>query len=193
MRLFPGAKDYTDVYDRFGLLGPKSLFGHCIHLSDREVARLAQTQSVAVHCPTSNLFLGSGLFDWRRLQQAAVPVAVATDIGAGTSYSMLATLGEAYKIQQLQGRSLSPLTAFHAITRGNAVALGLDSMIGSLSAGREADLVALDPSATPEMAHRSERARSIEDELFVLMTMGDDRAVRRAWVMGEHAFPPVGP
>lgn len=180
--LYPECRDYTDVYDRFGLLGPKSLLGHCIHLSPRERARLIESGSVTVHCPTSNLFLGSGLFDPTGLRTA-----IATDIGAGTSYSMLETLNEAYKVQQLQGRSLSPLAAFHAITLGNAGAIGLEGRIGSFAPGREADLVMLDAAATPAMAHRMARAQSLEDELFVLMTLGDDRAVAATYLMGERA------
>ena len=192
--LYPDALDYTDVYDRFGLLGPKSLFGHCIHLSARERARLAETGSVAVHCPTSNLFLGSGLFDRQAAREAGLRIAFATDIGAGTSYSMLQTLNEAYKVQQMQGRSLSPLAAFHAITLGNAAALGLEGSIGSFSPGREADLVLLDARATPAMAHRMERAQTLDDELFILMTMGDERAVTATYVMGEKvAFAPPAP
>lgn len=182
--LFPEAVDYTDVYDRYGLLGPRSLFGHCIHLTKRERARLAETSSVAVHCPTSNLFLGSGLFD-----PAGLRTAIATDIGAGTSYSMLATLNEAYKVQQLQGRALDPLTAFHAITLGNAEAIGMQHLIGSFAPGREADLVFLDARATPAMAHRMQRAERLEDELFILMTLGDDRAVAATYLMGERADP----
>jgi guanine deaminase len=117
-----------------------------------------------------------------------VRVAVATDIGGGTSFSMLATIGEAYKVLRLQGQSLGPDTAFHAITRGNAVALGLDELIGSFEPGRECDAVVLDPSATPAMAHRmAAAAGTIEEELFVLATMGDDRAVRATYVMGEVA------
>lgn len=184
-RLFPEAKDYTDVYDRFGLLTRRSLFGHCIHLSGRERARLAEAGSVAVHCPTSNLFLGSGLFDAAAARAAGLRTAVATDVGAGTSYSMLRTLGEAYKVRLLQGQTLTPLEAFHWATLGNAEAIGLGERIGSFATGREADFILLDARATPEMAHRMERATSLEDELFVLMTMGDDRAIAATYVMGE--------
>lgn len=186
-QLFPQAKDYTDVYDRFGLIGPKSLFGHCIHLSGRERGRLAEQRAVAVHCPTSNLYLGSGLFDWQQIEADEVPVAVATDVGAGTSYSMLRTMSEAFKVQRLQGRTLGPLPGFYAMTLGNATALGLHHLIGSFAPGREADFVVLNASATPEMAHRMERVHSLEDELFVLMTMGDERAVSATYVMGERS------
>ncbi|HRK25325.1 MAG TPA: guanine deaminase [Beijerinckiaceae bacterium] len=183
--LFPEARDYTDVYDHFGLVGRNSLFGHCIHLGERERLRLAGAGAVAVHCPTSNLFLGSGLFDWQRARDSGMTVAIASDIGAGTSYSMLRTLGEAFKVQRLLGHTLDPFAAFHAVTLGNATALRLDQRIGSFAPGREADFVVLDAGATPEMAHRLERVTSLADELFLLMTMGDERAVRDTYVMGE--------
>ena len=185
--LFPGARDYTDVYDRFGLLGPRSLFGHCLHLSDAELDRLSETGSVAVFCPTSNLFLGSGLADRGRLANRSRPVrlGLATDIGAGTSYSMLRTAAEIYKIEQLQGRSLAVHDALRWITRGNAEALGLDQEIGVLEPGRFADLVVLDSRATAAMAHRMERCESLEEELFVLLTLGDDRAVAETYIRGK--------
>ncbi len=189
--LFPEAADYTDVYDRYGLLGPRSLFGHCIHLSERERQRLSETGSVAVFCPTSNLFIGSGLFDLAAMQDAGRPVrtALATDVGGGTSYSMLRTAAEAYKVLQLQGQNLPAMAAFAMITRGNAEALGLAEEIGSIAPGRYADLVVLDARATPAMAHRMDRVTTLEEELFVLMTLGDDRSVRETYVAGVPARP----
>jgi len=185
--LFPEAASYTDIYRRHGLLGPRSLFGHCIHLEDSEVDLLAESGSVAVFCPTSNLFIGSGLFDRARLAGHAPPVRIglATDVGGGTSYSMLATAAEAYKVLQLQGQTLSPLAAFHQITRGNALALGLESEIGTLAPGSWADLVVLDSRSTPALAHRMETAGRLEDELFALMILGDDRAVAATYVQGR--------
>ncbi|PKQ08461.1 MAG: guanine deaminase [Alphaproteobacteria bacterium HGW-Alphaproteobacteria-10] len=182
--LFPQARDYTDIYARYGMLGPRSLMGHCIHLSDREAGALAESGAVAVFCPTSNLFLGSGLFDLARLRAAGVRVAVATDVGAGTSYSLLRTLDEAYKVLQLQGQSLAPLRGFYMATLGNARALGLEGAIGSLSVGAEADLVTLDVRATPAMALRAETVETLAQELFVLQTMGDDRSVAAVHVAG---------
>ena len=189
--LFPQARDYLDVYQRFGLAGPRSLFGHCIHLSERELHALHDTGGSAIFCPTSNLFLGSGLFDLKRASDPHRPVqvGVATDIGAGTSYSMLRTMSEAYKILQLQGQRLDPFAAFHMMTRGNARVLSLDDRIGSIAPGREADLVVLDARATPAMAHRMERAETLADELFVLMMMGDERSVRATYVMGGMVQP----
>ncbi|MEK0082400.1 guanine deaminase [Benzoatithermus flavus] len=186
--LFPWARSYTDIYDRYGLLGPRSLFGHCIHLGEDELARLSATGSVAVFCPTSNLFIGSGLFDMAKLRDAARPVRVslATDVGGGTSYSMLRTAAEAYKVLQLRRQNLPALDAFYLMTLGNARALGLDDRIGALRPGHEADLVVLDARATPAMAHRMESVRGdLAEELFVLMTLGDDRAVRATYVAGE--------
>jgi guanine deaminase len=187
-RLFPNDASYTAVYARFGLLGPRSLMGHCIHLDDCEVALLRDTQSVAVFCPTSNLFIGSGLFDYARLAAAGVRIALATDVGGGTSYSMLRTAAEAYKVMQLQGQNLPALAAFDLMTRGNAAALGLETEIGGIVPGAFADLVVLDARATPAMAHRMETIRDLEEELFVLMTMGDDRAVRQTYIAGRPAL-----
>jgi guanine deaminase len=183
--LYPEAEDYAGTYADYGLLGAQSLMGHCIHMTKREWRAFAEARAVAVFCPTSNLFLGSGLFDWDRARREGVRVAVATDIGGGTSYSMLRTMAEAYKVLQLQGQSLSALEALHAITRGNAVALGLDHLVGSLEPGHEADIVVLDPAATRAMAHRLETARDLFEELFVLVTLGDERNVAATYVAGE--------
>ena len=184
-RQFPWAKTYLDVYARYDLLGPRSIFGHCIHLEESEVIALARSDSVAAFCPTSNLFLGSGLFDKRRLDDAGVRVALATDVGGGTSYSMLQTAGEAYKVLQMNGQSWPALQAFYQMTLGNARALGLQGKIGAIEVGREADLAVLDSRATPAMAHRMESVDGdLSEELFVLMTMGDDRAVRETYVGG---------
>jgi guanine deaminase len=189
LSLFPFARDYVAVYERYGFLGPHSLMGHCIHLSDRELAALAATGAVAVFNPTSNLFLGSGLFDLARTERLGARVAVATDVGAGTSYGMLATMDAAYKVLQLQRQTLAPLAAFRRMTRGNAEALGLADRIGSLEPGMDADLVALDVRATPAMRLRAETVETLEQELFVLQTMGDDRAVAETWVAGRPAKP----
>lgn len=184
LSLYPEARDYLDVYERYGLLGPRSYFGHCIHLSERERAAMAATGSVAVFCPTSNLFLGSGLFDDAGLAAAGVRRAIATDVGGGTSYSMLRTLDEGYKVLALAGQRLDPLHAFWRITLGNAAALGLEDRIGSLAPDSEADVVVLDSRATPAMALRMETVGRLREELFVLQTLGDDRAVVETYVAG---------
>ena len=185
-QLFPTAIDYTDVYDRFGLLSERSFFAHGIHLSDRECARLSETGSTVIHCPTSNTFLGSGLMSIPHLRKQDRPVAVglATDVGGGTSYSMLATMGEAYKVQMLAGYKPTAFELFHMATRGNARLLGLDGETGSLEPGKFADLVVLDPCATPVLEARQELSKSLEDVLFSLAILGDDRAIRATYVAG---------
>ncbi len=185
LSLYPKARDYLDVYETYGLLGPRSLFGHAIHLSPRETAAMAATRSVAVFCPTSNLFLGSGLYDKIGLREQGVRRAIATDVGGGTSYSMLRTLDEGYKVLALRGQKLNPLTAFWWITRGNAEALGLADTIGTLAPGTEADIVVLDAAATPAMALRAETIETLPEELFLLETLGDDRAIAATYVMGN--------
>ncbi|HML14412.1 MAG TPA: guanine deaminase [Xanthobacteraceae bacterium] len=187
-RAFPDSASYTDVYDRFGLLGPTTVLGHCIHLSEEERALLSHSRSVAAFCPTSNLFLGSGLFDYAAMTRKERPVRVslATDVGGGTSYSMLQTAAAAYQVFQLRGNKLSAYQAFHMMTRGNALALGLEQEIGTLAPGRYADLVVLDACATPAMRQRMTAVNDrLDEELFVLMIMGDDRAVAATYVQGE--------
>ncbi len=184
-KLFPNCKDYTDIYDSYNLLGPKSLLGHCVHLSGREIDTLKQTKSVAVFCPTSNLFLGSGLFNLQKfVKQNSVRTALATDIGGGTTYSMLKTMDEAYKILQLQNQRLSPIESFYQSTLGNAQALSLDKKIGSLEIGSDADIIILNSSATSAMKTRMETAKNLYEELFVLQTMGDDRSISQVYIKG---------
>ncbi len=187
--LYPQHHDYVAVYDHYGLLGPKSLFGHSIHLSDREADAMSASGSVAVFCPTSNLFLGSGLFDLKTLDERDDPVriAIATDIGGGSSYSMLRTLDEGYKILQLQGQRMTPLESFYRITLGNARALSLEDRIGTIEPSREADMVVLNAGATPAMALRMETVTKLSEELFLLQTMGDDRAIVETYIAGEPA------
>ncbi len=189
--LFPQCKDYTDIYAQYGLLGPKSLFGHSIHLSDREIAAMSESGSVAVFCPTSNLFLGSGLFNFEKLRNGKHPVriGVATDIGGGTSYSMLKTLDEAFKVMQLQGQRLTPVYSFYQTTLGNACALGLEDRIGNLSPGSDADILVLDANATSAMSLRMETVSTLEEELFVMQTLGDDRTVAEVYIAGEASKP----
>ncbi|MGV1828625.1 guanine deaminase [Agrobacterium vitis] len=191
--LYPESTDYTDIYARYGLLGRKTLFGHAIHLSEREADALAESGSIAVHCPTSNLFLGSGLFPLKAIQRRDMPVrvALATDIGGGTSYSMLRTLDEAYKIQQLLGERLNPLDSFYHMTLGNAEALSLSDKIGTLDPGTEADLVVLNAHATPAMALKMEAVTSLTEELFLMQTLGDDRVVVETYVAGVASKPRI--
>ena len=187
--LYPQAQDYTDVYARYGLLGSKTLLGHCIHLSEREADAISETGSVAVFCPTSNLFLGSGLFDYQRYRRRAKPlrIATATDVGGGTNYSMLRTMDEAYKVIALNGEKLEPLRSFWQLTRGNAESLSIADRAGTLEVGTDADLVVLDARATPGMALRMETVKTLSEELFLLQTLGDDRAVKQVYIAGRAA------
>lgn len=187
--LFPDAKNYLDIYDHYGLIGRRAVLAHGIHLGEDELCRCHESSAALAHCPTSNLFLGSGLFRIGAVKDPRRPVQVGlgTDIGGGTSFSLLATMGAAYKVAQLGGRALSAVEAFYLATLGGARALALDDRIGAILPGREADLAVLDPKATPLLAVRNARAESTEDVLFALMTLGDDRAVRATYVAGQRA------
>ncbi|MEB0181864.1 guanine deaminase, partial [Pseudomonas sp. CCC3.2] len=175
--LFPERSNYLDVYDHFKLLGERSVFAHGVHLCDDECARLAETGSAVAFCPTSNLFLGSGLFDLPMAEKHKLNIGLGTDVGAGTSFSLLHTLNEAYKVMQLQGAKLSPFKSLYLATLGGARALRLEDKIGTLYPGTEADFVVLDYTATPLLAYRLKQAKDIEEKLFVLTTLGDDRTV----------------
>jgi guanine deaminase len=184
---FSSARDYLNVYDQFGLVGPRSVFAHCIHMDDRALARMGEAGASIAFCPTSNLFLGSGLFDLARADAHGVKVGIGTDVGAGTSFSMLATLGEAYKVGQMRGVSLDPFRALYLATAGGARTLGLGDRIGGLQAGQEADFVVLDCAATPLIARRTAGA-TLRNRLFALQILGDDRAIRRTYVAGRCAW-----
>lgn len=186
--LFPKARDYLDVYDSFGLLGSRSVFGHGLHLNDRELQRLADTQSSIAFCPTSNLFLGSGLLDVNRVEAAQVPLSIATDVGGGTSFSLLRTLAEAYKVLQLQKQTLHPLKGLYMATLGNARALHLDSHIGNFTKGKEADFVILNLAPTPLQQTRQQKSKNLSETLFALMTLGDEHNIARTYIMGKLAF-----
>jgi guanine deaminase len=188
--LFPEHATYTDVYDHFNLLDERTIYGHAIHMSDDEFRRFHETGATIAHCPTSNTFIGSGLFNLLAATDSARPVRVGlgTDIGGGTSFSMLQTLGEAYKVQQLRGDNLGAMQGFYLATLGSAESLYLDDRIGTFAPGYEADITILDPKATSLLALRSERCDTIDELLFVLMTIGDDRAVKATYIAGEKAY-----
>ncbi len=186
--LFPDSRSYLDVYDRYGLLGARAIYAHCIHLDDADRGRMADSGAAMAFCPTSNLFLGSGLFDLGRAQSSGVRVGIATDVGAGTSFNLLRTLAEAYKVCQLAGQDLSPRKAFYLATLGGARALYLDDEIGNFEAGKEADFVVLDLAASELLARRIERASTLDEKLFALMMLGDDRHVQATHVMGRRQY-----
>ena len=185
--LFPEA-EYADVYDRYGLLGSKTILAHGVHLTAEELDLLHRRGSRIAHCPNSNLFLGSGLFPLHRVLAAGVTVGLGSDIGAGTTPSMFNAMADAYKVQQVQGVSLSPFHLWFLATLGGARTLSLESDTGSLEPGKSADMLALSLQATPLVALRSDRASSLEDLLAGLIFMGDDRAVQRAWIAGREVW-----
>ena len=185
--LFPSARSYLDVYEGHGLLR-HSVYAHCIHLDTEDRRRMSLARAAVAFCPTSNLFLGSGLFDLAAADAAGVQVSIATDVGGGTSFSMLRTLAEAYKVVRMTGQDLSAHRAFYFATLGGARALGLDDRIGSFLPGREADFVVLDPAASALGARRDALTRTLEERLFALMMLGDDRNVRQTYIMGVPAI-----
>jgi guanine deaminase len=182
--LFPEA-EYADVYERYGLLGERTVLAHGVYLSEEELDLLARRGTRIAHCPNSNLFLGSGLFRLHHTLRAGVTVGLGTDIGAGTTPSMFTTMADAYKVQQVQGVSLTPFHLWYLATLGGAHALSLDGECGSLEVGKSADFLLLDLKSTPLVALRSERAFSIEDLLAGLIFTGDDRVVRECWIAGQ--------
>ena len=182
--LFPEARDYLDTYEAHGLLGDRGLYGHAIHLEPREIDRLAEVGASVVHCPTSNSFIGSGLFDMAGLAPR-LSVGLATDTGGGSNFSMLRTMAAAYEIGQLRGSALHPAQLLWLATEGSATALHMSGEVGTLAPGAMADLVALDLGSTPVIAQRSARATDIWEAVFPTIMMGDDRAIARVWVAGK--------
>ncbi|QFU22712.1 guanine deaminase [Shewanella eurypsychrophilus] len=183
--LFPDSKSYLDVYDQSNLLGRRSIFAHGVHLHDEECQRLGETQSAIAFCPSSNLFLGSGLFNLQQAQKYDVNVGYGSDIGAGTTFSMLSTINEGYKTQQLRAQKLSPFQSFFLATLGGARALDLEGTIGNFTKGAEADFIVLDYHATPLMDRRMQHCTCLSEKLFILSMLGDERHVKATHIMGE--------
>jgi guanine deaminase len=187
--LFPWARSYLEVYERYGMVRPGALFAHCLHLDPGEWDRLAAAGAAAVHCPSSNLFLGSGLFDFAAARRVGAAVALGSDVGGGTSLSMLRTMHEARNVAQTRRLPFDALDGFYLATLGGASALGMQERIGSFERGREADFVVLRPDATPLLARRMARAQTIEARLFLLMTLGDERAIEATYIQGTKSVP----
>ncbi len=188
--LFPDEPDYLGVYEKYGLTGPGSNFGHAIYLSEREVAHLKASNSGISHCPTSNTFIGSGLFDMKGLregEQTAI-AGLGTDVGGGSSFSMFATMKAAYEIAQLRGYSLHPAKAFYLATMGSASVLRLSGKAGNLAPGCDADIVVIDLKSRPLIAERMRHAGSLWEALFVQIILADDRAIRHVYAGGHKAY-----
>ena len=183
--LFPTSQSYLDVYDRFGLLRERATYAHCLHLDAQDRRRMGNSGATAAFCPTSNLYLGSGLFDIAASDAAGLRFALATDVGGGTSFSMLRTMSEAYKVAQMLGQRLSPLRAFYLATLAGARCLGLQDRIGHFAPGTDADFVVLNPQATPLLSRRWSQAQSLPEKLQILMILGDDRCVASTYILGE--------
>jgi guanine deaminase len=182
---FPSSRSYLDVYDQFGLLRERSVFAHCLHLDGEDRARMASMGGAAAFCPTSNLFLGSGLFDLPAMRAAKVRCGLGTDVGGGTSLSLLKTASEAYKVLHLQDHALPATRALYLATLGAAEALYLDDVIGNFLPGKEADFVVLDPGASNLTARRTSAAETIEEAFFALLTLADDRHVAATFINGS--------
>jgi len=188
--LYPQRSGYLDTYEHYNQLGPRAIYGHAIWLTEKELQRCSETGTAIAHCPTSNQFLGSGLFNLDNAKKAERPVRVglATDLGAGTSFSMLQTLNETYKIAQLNGNKLSAGHAFYFATRGTAHSLYLEDKIGSIAVGMEADVIVLDLKSTPIIEYRMRHCKDLNEALFIQMMMADDRAVLATYVAGRLSY-----
>jgi len=182
--LFPQARSYLDVYDRFGLVRERSVFAHSVHIDEVDRARLGDSGATLAFCPSANLFLGSGLFDLGAARACGARVGLGTDVGAGTSFGMLQLIGQAYKVAQMGGQSIGPEQALYLATLGGARALHIDDAVGNFAPGKEADFIVLDPAATPLLARRCAAAGDWRERLFALMTLGDDRAVAETFLQG---------
>lgn len=188
--LFPDARDYLDVYDRFGLVRAGAIFGHCIYLSDVELNRLSETGAAIAHCPTSNTFLGSGLFDLFRARKVAgrIKIGLGSDIGGGSSFSMFKTMLAAYEAAQLNGATLHPVQAFYLATQAGADALELGDRVGNIVPGKDADLTIVGLRATDLLSLRMDQAKTLDELLFLLMVLGDDRAIAATIAGGKFAY-----
>ncbi len=182
--LFPDARSYLDVYDKYGLLRERSMYAHCIWLNDEDRARMAATGAAVSMCATSNLFLGSGLFDFAAADRQHVALSLATDVGGGTSFSMLQTMNETYKVARMGGTYLPALRMFYMATLGGARSMQLEGTVGNFVAGTEADFIVVDPKATPLLERRTTRCDSLEELLFALALLGDDRAIAATYAAG---------
>jgi guanine deaminase len=182
--LHPQSRDYLDTYEEHGLVGERALLGHANHLEPREIDRISETGAALIHCPTSNTFIGSGLFDMAGLSARGIPVGLATDTGGGSSFSMLRTMAAAYEIGQLRGTPLHASQLIWLATAGSARSLHLQDKIGTLAAGMEADLTVLSLTSTPAIAQRAAQASNLWESLFATIMMGDDRAIADVWIAG---------
>ena len=187
-KLFPWSRSYLDVYDHYGLLTARSVYAHCIYLDEADREAMAQAEASVSFCPTSNLFLGSGLFDMQAAIDKGLRLGIGTDVGGGTSFSMFTTLNESYKVCAMNGFNLSPLQSFYIATLGGAKSLNLDDRLGNFNVGKEADFIVVDLNATALMKRRMSHTESLNEQLFALMMLGDDRNIKATHIMGERKY-----
>ena len=186
--LFPWSRSYLGVYDHYGLLGERAIYAHCIYLDQPDKQLMAQKGASIAFCPSSNLFMGSGLFDLHAAKSAGIRVGLGTDVGAGTSFNLLQTYQDAYKVTQLLEQNISAFQGLYLATLGAAQALYMEDKVGNFSAGKEADFVVLDLTATPLMQRRLQHTTSLHEQLFALMMLADNRVVSATYIMGEAAY-----
>ena len=190
-QLFPHARSYLQVYADFGLLRERAVYAHCIYLDASDRALMHETKTAAAVSPSSNLFLGSGFFDYASADAAQMLYGLASDVGGGTSFSPFRTMLAAYFVGRegrgKQGLSLSPAQLWWQHTAGAARALGLQGVVGNLQPGCEADFVVINPRATPLIARKTEQARNLDELLFGLIVLGDDRLVETTHIAQKHA------
>lgn len=186
--LFPECADYFSVYEKYNLTRERALFGHGIHLTEREIKAVKQSGSSIISCPTSNLFIGSGLFPYFKLKEQQIPIAVASDVGGGTSLNLFKNLAELYKVMQLQGQNLNVFECLYLCTQGAACALHLEDKIGNLNAGTEADFIEIQLDSIPVLSQRLVHAKTLEETLFAMMILADERVIKRTYVSGECVY-----
>ena len=184
---FSWSRSYLDVYEHFGLLRERSVFAHCLHLDNRDRKAMAENGGAIAFCPSSNLFLGSGLFDLDAAETKNIPVGLGSDVGGGTSLNLFRTAGDAYKVLQLQEQRLPAFKALYLLTLGAAKALRLDDRIGNFEPGKEADFIVLDPKTASITSRRLGVSDDVAEKLFALILLGDDRTVAATYLMGEAA------
>ncbi|MDG3085241.1 guanine deaminase [Vibrio hannami] len=186
--LYPDSPDYLGVYENNGLVRDRALFGHAIHLEEREYDVLSSSGATISFCPSSNLFLGSGLFNYAKAKERGINLSLASDVGAGTSLSLFANQADAYKICQLQHTSLDPFESLYLCTQGAAASMGIDHLVGNLNPGTEADFVELDFMGSPILQQRLLRCKTLKEQLFAISTLSDDRAIERTYVNGKLVY-----
>lgn len=185
---FPWSKNYLDVYDHYGLVTDRAVFGHCIHLTEAELEVFKAKKAIISHCPTSNNFLGSGLFDYGRVSKYTENITLATDWGAGNTISMFRVMDDAYKVAMLKGYKLPSMVRWYLCTLGAARALKIDSKIGNFEKGKEADFIVIDPDATDVLKYRNNQVDDIFEFLFIIMSLADERNIAATYIMGKPAY-----